>query len=457
MSRLPVWRWWWSGFLASASTSLSFTPLLLPSSGGTELVDVQRWEYVTTISKHAQGKVDLGQGTLEPLAPEILKRPAGSSVLMSIVPSRKRLRTVWRFMGLEREMTILEHVYYSNIMSFNSYFRHRAEYDLNSGSLLIDKLEMTDTGTFEVTLSEVLANKTITSRNLIFHLEVQEQLLAPHISQNPTYISDRVQLSCVVKNSKVTSIKWLKNDVQLKNQSHYVMESGGALLFIKSLKVSDCGLYTCRVTNDISTNQNSHFVSINGILLIVFYAFVMSVVALISNFTSFIAAIIIIFVVLRNTQVEKYRREFATIFVTFQLLSFICLLMASLLCVYDSGFAPWFRITAGFGCIFSLTMIIFIAVLFLNPDSVDSSTLVCNKYHCCIISLLGSVSVLVPSIQLYQAVHMAIQCKYSNAHLLIRGILAGLIYIFLVLMFALFYTMHNSQKRPKLLITFHFP
>ncbi|XP_051899800.1 uncharacterized protein LOC127586054 [Pristis pectinata] len=439
-----VWAWWWSGFLASASAAPRFALLLPPASGGgTESGDVLKWGYVTPASRHTKGRLDPGQGVsnvssrslligklldkaekqengkdrhpkqgyryTEFSQPEFyLRRPAGSSVLLTILPSRKRRKVIWRFLSHEYDLIILEHVAYSNIVSFNSYFRHRVKYDLKTGSLLINRLEVEDSGLFEVILSELLVTNTIQSKYVHFHLEVQDQLLTPLIFQVPNYVLDRVRLSCVVKTGKATDIEWLKDGVQLKNHSHYRVGLDGTSLFIDNLEVSDCGLYTCRITNDVSKNQNTHFVTANGILLIIFYAYLMSVVALVSNSTSFIAAIMITFIIIRNTQVEKYRREFTTIFLTFQLLSFICLLIASLLCVCDSGFAPLFRIIAGFGCVFSVTMIIYVAVLFLNPETEESSIFVFNNYHRCTMYLLGPVSVLVPSVLLYNTVHIVL-------------------------------------------------
>ncbi|XP_059827133.1 hepatic and glial cell adhesion molecule-like isoform X2 [Hypanus sabinus] len=270
---------WLSGFLAGAFMALGFALLLTTASGGeTESGDVLKWGYITPASKHTKGRVDPGQvsnASSRPLPidelldkpgnsragfprdediskfnsdsvswPEFyLRRPAGSSVLFSILPNMKRRKVIWRFLNHEYELIILEHMSYSNIVSFNSYFRHRVKYDLKTGSLLVKKLQVEDSGLFEVKLA---------------------QLQTPLILQRPADISDRVQLSCIVQTGKVTGTQWLKDGVPIHNHSQYRLASDGSTLFIEDLKTTDCGLYTCSVKNDVSKAQISYFLVANG-------------------------------------------------------------------------------------------------------------------------------------------------------------------------------------------------
>ncbi|XP_059827135.1 uncharacterized protein LOC132394740 isoform X4 [Hypanus sabinus] len=126
---------WLSGFLAGAFMALGFALLLTTASGGeTESGDVLKWGYITPASKHTKGRVDPGQvsnASSRPLPidelldkpgnsragfprdediskfnsdsvswPEFyLRRPAGSSVLFSILPNMKRRKVIWRFLN----------------------------------------------------------------------------------------------------------------------------------------------------------------------------------------------------------------------------------------------------------------------------------------------------------------------------------------------------------------------
>ncbi|XP_059827132.1 hepatic and glial cell adhesion molecule-like isoform X1 [Hypanus sabinus] len=291
---------WLSGFLAGAFMALGFALLLTTASGGeTESGDVLKWGYITPASKHTKGRVDPGQvsnASSRPLPidelldkpgnsragfprdediskfnsdsvswPEFyLRRPAGSSVLFSILPNMKRRKVIWRFLNHEYELIILEHMSYSNIVSFNSYFRHRVKYDLKTGSLLVKKLQVEDSGLFEVKLGELLFANSIQFKYVRFHLDVQAQLQTPLILQRPADISDRVQLSCIVQTGKVTGTQWLKDGVPIHNHSQYRLASDGSTLFIEDLKTTDCGLYTCSVKNDVSKAQISYFLVANG-------------------------------------------------------------------------------------------------------------------------------------------------------------------------------------------------
>ncbi|XP_055487981.1 uncharacterized protein LOC129695230 [Leucoraja erinacea] len=279
------WAWMWAVAGMLATPCVLATPWYTSqppaaAAEGKENEDGQKWEYVTRASEHVEEGLDTRQDLLKAnshfeqmrktakfrfVLPNInMNQPVGSSVLLSVNPNRLRRKVVWKFRNHERELTILEHVSYSNMVSFNSYFRYRADYDLLTGSLLVTKLELTDGGLYEVILSELTDDKTITSKNVYYYLKVQELLSTPRIYQKPNYIMDSVQLICFMRDIQNIYTEWAKDGVSLVNNSHFEVSNDGSMLLIKELRVSDCGSYMCRVHNDVSANFASLFLSADG-------------------------------------------------------------------------------------------------------------------------------------------------------------------------------------------------
>ncbi|XP_062903448.1 uncharacterized protein LOC134346074 isoform X2 [Mobula hypostoma] len=262
---------WFSGFFAGISVAPGFALLLPTASGGeAESGDVLQWGYTTSASTHGKGRVDPGQVSNASSRPlpigKLLDKPGNGRAFF---PRKediyvKRRKVTWRFLNHEYELIILEHVSYSDIVSFNSYFRHRVKYDLKTGSLLLKNVQVEDSGLFEVKLNVLLFTNSIQFKYVRFHLEVQAHLQTPLIFQSPAYVLDRVQLSCIVQTGKVTGIQWLKDGVPIHNHSHYRVALDGFTLFIEDLKTSDCGFYTCSVNNDVSKAKISHFLTANG-------------------------------------------------------------------------------------------------------------------------------------------------------------------------------------------------
>ncbi|GCC20291.1 hypothetical protein chiPu_0021337 [Chiloscyllium punctatum] len=88
-------------------------------------------------------------------------------------------------------------------------------------------------------------------------------------------------------------------------------------------------------------------IRVNQILFILVATLFISVVALTSSLTSIVGEAIII-IVLKKLQGPDQQKELTTIFVALQLVAVICLLIASVLAVFESGYKSTFQ-TGGAG------------------------------------------------------------------------------------------------------------
>ncbi|XP_067829903.1 uncharacterized protein [Heptranchias perlo] len=346
--------------------------------------------------------------------------------------------TRWQYVTPGNKSPLLQYDQGRSDPAISEGYKDRVKVNPSNEPPLMRRLEVGNSS------DQVRANSN-ESRNRSAKLTVQKQLLAPLIVQDPTYVVDRVELNCFVRNGKASGILWQKDNKQLLNSSRYRLVFDNTTLFIKDMKVSDCGLYTCTVKNGVSTSSNSHFLTVNGILLILSYAIVMSVVALVSNLTSTFAASFIIFIALKKFQVQKHQKQLTAIFVAFQLLSFICLLIACLFCISDAGFSIWYKVNAAFGCFLGFAMVIYVVILFLNAGTEQSPSFLSTNSHRNIILVCGPVSVVISSAPIYKATQIVTECRYPYEALAVKGLLSLLIYIFAVVIFVLFYTVYRSS------------
>ncbi|XP_043534289.1 uncharacterized protein LOC122541527 [Chiloscyllium plagiosum] len=207
-------------------------------------------------------------------------------------------------------------------------------------------LEITDNGIYEAIFFLPTRKDQDVVRHTYFLVEVMEKLRIPQITQEPARIMNYVWLSCIVKKAKATHISWWKDNKE-RDLLDDGLSFGNRTLFIQDMEVTDCGVYTCIVENEVSTNRNSHVLTADEILFILIATLFISVVALASSLTSIVGEAIII-IVLKKLQGPDQQKELTTIFVALQLVAVICQLIASVLAVFESDYKSTFQ-TGGAG------------------------------------------------------------------------------------------------------------
>ncbi|GCC21575.1 hypothetical protein chiPu_0020049 [Chiloscyllium punctatum] len=190
-------------------------------------------------------------------------RKVHSSILLIGYQPKNRDSVRWIYVNSQTRKTIVH--YSPSSMQFNPYYKHRAEFDVFTGSLLLRNLQAADSGIYEVILNPIDTQTLEKGDQLSYvELDVQEQLVSPQIIQNPAHVLNHVELRCIVQIGKANTIWWEKDRKKGFDNSHLRIEFDGSALFIDQMSITDCGLYTCFVKNNVSLNSNSVFLSADG-------------------------------------------------------------------------------------------------------------------------------------------------------------------------------------------------
>ncbi|XP_067829900.1 cell surface A33 antigen-like [Heptranchias perlo] len=243
----------------------------------------------------------------------------------------------WSFLDRSHKTLILYHPVGVRPAAFTSYYQHRSTYYVSNGSLELHRLEMADSGIYQLTIQGYYSEAPSKLFTYLVILDVKEILSTPLIVQDPTYVVNSVQLSCIVRNGRPRKLLWWKGNEQVNNSSFYTLGADNSTLSIKNVKETHCGFYTCTVMNEISQQNISHFLIVNGIQFLHKRILVTSVVALVSMAMSFAAIAFIIFFGLKKYKAPKYQMRLTIAFLCIEMKCYVCLLVASVLCVFDGG------------------------------------------------------------------------------------------------------------------------
>ncbi|XP_059827137.1 uncharacterized protein LOC132394741 [Hypanus sabinus] len=167
--------------------------------------NVRQWEYITPTSKYdgssEADQVKVTSSRKSPLVNEVQMRSYSSSMLSEssiltdvrinamdhamrfvrpvgsnvVLPGFKpvNLESIqWRFLNYKTKKTVIQYSHFKFMM--NPFYRHRAEFNVTSGALLLRDLQLKDSGIYEVILNPK-ANKTLMKGDEIssIHLDVQ--------------------------------------------------------------------------------------------------------------------------------------------------------------------------------------------------------------------------------------------------------------------------------------------
>ncbi|NWY69723.1 HECAM protein, partial [Erithacus rubecula] len=184
-------------------------------------------------------------------------RAVGSSVLLpglqNITHSRS---TRWEFLNGSGPQPILQHHGAVLPPAIHPAYTGRALFHPSNGSLLLEDVQESDSGTYRVTGDRE-------------SLEIQLEVLYP-VSRPQLWASNLVagapgQLVCEVSEGRVDSISWRKDGQPLAPGRVSWLSSSSSVLLLSPAKRSDCGSYSCNASNGISWQETSLEVTIEGL------------------------------------------------------------------------------------------------------------------------------------------------------------------------------------------------
>ncbi|XP_060549524.1 hepatic and glial cell adhesion molecule [Pantherophis guttatus] len=125
-----------------------------------------------------------------------------------------------------------------------------------NGSLLIDELQLSDEGTYEVEIS--ITDDTFTGEMNI-NLTVDVPVSKPHValaSSTVLELSEYFSFNCSHENGTKPNYTWMKGNKPLSNDSRLILSHDQKILTITRVLMADDDTYSCLVENPISKGQS---------------------------------------------------------------------------------------------------------------------------------------------------------------------------------------------------------
>uniref|UniRef100_A0A8C3IZZ7 Ig-like domain-containing protein n=1 Tax=Calidris pygmaea TaxID=425635 RepID=A0A8C3IZZ7_9CHAR len=180
----------------------------------------------------------------------------GSSVLLHAPEIQNINFTEWEFIRNTTPEFILQ--YYADYQSPTIYsaYQGRVVFYPENGSLLLQRVQETDTGIYKATvdLMQDKARKTL--------LEVIQPVPQPELQYSSNLAGSPIELVCVVPEGRVASMSWKKDGRPLSPEKCYGLS--GDTLQIRKGEKSDCGSFSCNVSNVISWKEAELNLTVTG-------------------------------------------------------------------------------------------------------------------------------------------------------------------------------------------------
>ncbi|NXR55960.1 HECA2 protein, partial [Hippolais icterina] len=182
----------------------------------------------------------------------------GSSVLLPGLDNVAHSNSMyWEFLGGTGPHTILQHD--GGAHTIHAPYAGRAIFHPSNGSLLLEDVQESDSGTYRVTVN------TGDRRSLEIHLEVLQPVSCPQLRTSPLLARATGQVVCEVAEGRVDTIIWKKDGQPLPPDRVTLLASSCSVLYLRPAKKSDCGSYSCNASNGISWQETSLKVAIEGL------------------------------------------------------------------------------------------------------------------------------------------------------------------------------------------------
>nr|XP_013812958.1 PREDICTED: HEPACAM family member 2-like isoform X5 [Apteryx mantelli mantelli] len=173
----------------------------------------------------------------------------GSSVLL-YAPDIKNVNfTEWEYIKNTTPEFILQYYADSQSPTIYSAYRGRVIFYPKNGSLLLQKLQETDSGVYKATVDLMQDKARIT------FLEVIKPVPQPELQCSSSLAGSPIELLCMLPKGRVDTISWKKEGRPLSPERCYQLSENITVLRIGKGEKADCGSYSCNVSNVISWKE----------------------------------------------------------------------------------------------------------------------------------------------------------------------------------------------------------
>ncbi|KFZ68111.1 hypothetical protein N338_05368, partial [Podiceps cristatus] len=183
---------------------------------------------------------------------------AGSSVLMHAPDIKNVNFTEWEYIRNATPEFILQ--YYADYQSPTIYsaYQGRVIFYPKNGSILLQRLRETDSGIYKATV-DLMQHKARTTL-----LEVIEPVPQPKLQFSSNLAGSPIELVCMVPEGTVVSVSWKKEGRPLSPRKCHLLSGNLTVLQIRNAEKSDCGSYSCNVSNMISWKEAALDLTVTG-------------------------------------------------------------------------------------------------------------------------------------------------------------------------------------------------
>ncbi|NWI16094.1 CEAM6 protein, partial [Crypturellus soui] len=182
----------------------------------------------------------------------------GSSVLLHAPDIKNINLTEWEYIKDTTPVFILQ--YYADSQSPTIYpaYQGRVVFYPKNSSLLLQKLQETDSGVYKATIDLMEDKASIT------FLEVIKTVPQPKIQGSSGLVGSPIRLFCMLSQGRVDDISWKKDGCPLPPERFYHLYKNGTMLQIEKGERADCGSYSCNVSNAVSWKEAQLNVTVVG-------------------------------------------------------------------------------------------------------------------------------------------------------------------------------------------------
>ncbi|KAM9127598.1 uncharacterized protein ACDP82_011752 isoform 2-T2 [Pangshura tecta] len=200
----------------------------------------------------------------------------GSSVLLPAPDNIKDIKFIqWEYLNGTTSHFIVQYYVESQKPTFYPPYENRVVFYSPNGSLLLEKLQETDSRVYKASINLIESEARTTL------LKVLRPVSQPQIRSNSSLAGSPTELFCNVPEGTVENIAWEKEGGPLPKERCYLLSENDSVLHIGKGEKSDCGSYSCNVSNEISWQESSLYLTIVGISPLLEHALKISAVALV--------------------------------------------------------------------------------------------------------------------------------------------------------------------------------
>ncbi|KAM7160466.1 hepatic and glial cell adhesion molecule-like isoform 1-T1 [Macrochelys suwanniensis] len=148
----------------------------------------------------------------------------------------------------------------TDILSIIVYFKEQSKVDLHPsyiGNVEFSKTHWTLQIKLQLGDGGMYSFRTSSHETKWFQLEVIEPLSQPELQSNSSLVGSTTEFVCKVPVGKVDSYPWKKDGKRLPEDSRFLLFQNDSILCILNTALSDNGVYTCEVGNQVSWNETS--------------------------------------------------------------------------------------------------------------------------------------------------------------------------------------------------------